>query len=361
MHSKPVSPPRVVLPIQYLRAVAAMMVVWHHAKGQFPGLDLLFPSNFGPSGVDLFFVISGFIMVAATAGQALTPWQFLRRRIIRVVPLYWLLTLAMVALALVAPSLFKTLKVSPATLLQSLLFIPHHSQSFADFVWPLLVPGWTLNFEMFFYVGFALSLFLPRGGLAVLGGLLAALVVAGFALGPFESAAALTYTSPVLLEFVAGGLIAIWWLSKRHTLPLAMSLLFMAAGAALLVLRDNAMLQVFSQIVGAALVVMGALDARLCTWHNRLLKGLGDSSYSLYLTHIFTLGALRVVWAKLMPASFTIFTAGTFMLVSLLCCAIVGWLSYRWLETPMLHWLRSKRPSNAALGGTGVRGAGPLS
>ncbi len=296
-------------------------------------------------------------MVVATAGQTLTPWQFLRRRIIRVVPLYWLLTLAMVALALVAPSLFKTLKVSPTTLLQSLLFIPHYSQSFANVVWPLLVPGWTLNYEMFFYFVFALSLFLRgRGGLAALVALFAALVAAGFALGPFESAAALTYTSPLLLEFVAGALIGAWWLSQRQPLPLAASLLFMAVGAALLALRDNATLHVLSQIVGATLVVMGALDARFSTWHNRILKELGDSSYSLYLTHIFSLGALRVVWAKLMPASLTIFTASTFMLTSLVFCAIVGWLSYRWLETPMLHLLRGKQPSGRAPGLASVRG-----
>jgi hypothetical protein len=62
---------------------------------------------------------------------------------VRVVPLCWLLTLLMVAVALVAPGLFKTLKVQASTLAQSLLFIPHFSQSFPGVVWPLLVPGWT--------------------------------------------------------------------------------------------------------------------------------------------------------------------------------------------------------------------------
>lgn len=138
-----------------------MMVVWHHAAGQIPGMSARVPWVFGTSGVDLFFVISGFIVVVTTAGVDTKPFDFWRRRIVRVVPLYWLLTLLMVTVALIAPGLFKTLKVAPETVLQSLLFIPHFSQSFSGVVWPLLVPGWTLNFEMFFYALFGLALILP--------------------------------------------------------------------------------------------------------------------------------------------------------------------------------------------------------
>ncbi len=343
--------PRVILPIQYLRGVAALMVVWHHARTQLPGLEALFPWGFGTSGVDLFFVISGFIMVVTTADSDVGPWQFLRRRVIRVVPLYWLLTLAMVAAAMVAPSLFKTLKVSPTTLLQSLLFIPHFSQSFPNSVWPLLVPGWTLNFEMFFYAIFGGSLLLPaRGRLAALSLFFLALAGIGLALGPFNSAAAQTYTHPMLLEFAAGALIGAWWLGDHPRLPFVASLLFMTVGAATLVLRGHEPLGDFTQIIGAALAVMGALDVRLGAWRNRLLQALGDSSYSLYLTHLFALGVMRVAWAKLVPTAPTLFTGSAFMLTSLLGCAAVGWLSYRWIETPLLLRLSGARsaPARAA-------------
>lgn len=348
--SKLLPKPRPILPIQYLRGVAALAVVWHHARGQLPGLEALFPWDFGTSGVDLFFVISGFIMVVTTIGSGMRPQQFLWRRIIRVVPLYWLLTLSMVVVALVVPSLFNTLKVSPNTLLQSLLFIPHFSQSFPDSVWPLLVPGWTLNFEMFFYAVFGVALFLPaRCHLAAVSLFLLALICIGFAFGPFSSAVARAYTHPMLLEFVAGALIGGWWLSGQFRLPEVASALLIAIGVAMLVLRDRAPLGYFTQIIGAVLGVVGSVDRRFGTWNSRVLQALGDSSYSLYLTHIFTLGALRVVWSKLLPAMPALFSGSTFMLMSLLVCAAVGWLTYRWVETPLLRGLSGSRSAPAGV------------
>jgi exopolysaccharide production protein ExoZ len=344
------SPSRVILPIQYLRGVAALMVVWHHAAGQVNGMSSIVPWVFGTSGVDLFFVISGFIMVVTTSGSGIGPTEFWRRRIVRVVPLYWLLTLAMVAVALVAPGLFRTLKVAPSTLLQSLLFIPHFSNSFPGVVWPLLVPGWTLNFEMFFYAVFGLALLLPeRNRLLPLVAFFVLLTALGFAFGPFASAAAQTYTHPMLLEFAAGASIAAWWLSGRWRLPRATSWALIGAGAVLLVLRDQKPFGTSMQIAGAVLVVIGALDQRLAAWRSPVLQALGDSSYSLYLTHIFTLGALRVLWVKLVPGAPGLTATLVFMAVSLVVCAVVGWLVFRWIETPLLRRLNRRR-RRAAVG-----------
>lgn len=342
---------RVILPIQYLRGVAALMVVWHHAAGQVSGMSTLVPWAFGTSGVDLFFVISGFIMVVTTAGTGIGPGAFWRRRIVRVVPLYWLLTLLMVAIALVAPGLFKTLKVAPSTLLESLLFVPHFSQSFPGTVWPLLVPGWTLNFEMFFYAVFGVALFLPeRSRLIPLVAFFLLLTAIGLVFGPFTSAAAQTYTHPMLLEFAAGASIGAWWLADRWRLPPSMSWLLIGAGAVLLVLRDREPLGTSTQIVGAVLVVMGALDSRFASWRSPVLQALGDSSYSLYLTHIFTLGALRVIWVRVLPAPPDLAATIAFMLVSLAVCGGAGRLVYRWVETPLLQRLNRRR--KAAVVGT---------
>ena len=338
------SPSRVILPIQYLRGVAALMVVWHHAAGQVAGMSSLVPWVFGTSGVDLFFVISGFIMVVTTSGTGIGPGEFWRRRVVRVVPLYWLLTLSMVAVALVAPGVFRTLKVAPSTLLQSLLFIPHFSQSFPDAVWPLLVPGWTLNFVMFFYAVFGLALLAPeRKRLVPLVALFVLLTLLGFAFGPFASAAAQTYTHPMLLEFAAGAAIAAWWLDGRWRLPTATSSGLVAAGAVLLVLRDQEPFGTSTQIVGAVLVVVGALDTRFAAWRNQVLQALGDASYSLYLTHIFTLGALRVAWATLVPGPPGLAATLAFMAIALVVCAAVGWLVFRWIEMPLLRRLNRRR------------------
>ena len=332
---------RLILPIQYLRGIAALMVVWFHAVGQIPVVATFFPSTFGNSGVDLFFVISGFIMVVTTAGTDVSALEFFRRRVVRVVPLYWLLTLAMVVTAIAMPSLFRTLIVAPKTLLESLFFIPHFSASFPSKAWPLLVPGWTLNFEMFFYLVFALSLLLPaRAQLRAFIAAFALLIGAGMAFGPFESAPAQVYTDPIMLEFVAGALLAQLWLHDRHHAPQWLSVVAIAAGAALLACRNSAPLGYFNQMVGASLVVFGSLHTAFGASRNSVLKALGDSSYSLYLTHLFTLGVLRVVWSRAFAAPTTELAAAAFVATGLVVCSGVGYLAYRWIETPLLARLK---------------------
>jgi exopolysaccharide production protein ExoZ len=330
-----------IQPIQYLRGIAALMVVWHHGVGQLATLETYFPFRFGTSGVDLFFVISGFIMVVTTAGRDVTPTEFIARRFVRVVPLYWVLTLALAATALVAPSLFRSVKLTAVSLIQSLLFIPHFSPSHAGMIWPVLVPGWTLNYEMFFYVVFAASLAFSHR-LAILSITLAMLVASGYLLGPFAHPIAQTYTDPILLEFVAGALIGRLWLAGAD-LPFVPSILASLVGAALLLRRDSPPLESYTQLLGAVLLVCGVLNRRILHWRNDLLRSLGDASYSIYLTHIFTLGVWRWVWARLNVGVTGLAAALAFMLLALVFASVVGWLSYRWIETPLLAWMRDRR------------------
>lgn len=293
--------------VQYLRALAAMMVVWHHALGQVAGtFNFIHVPEFGPYGVDLFFMISGFIMLVTTWGKDMTPKEFMWHRLRRIVPLYWIVTLAMVVIAIIAPTLFKTLKWDVPSLLKSLSFIPYDSLAAPGRVAPLLVPGWTLNFEMFFYVLFAGSLiFLPQDGLKVVIFTLLALVLAGLIIHP-TSAVWQVYTSARLLEFGAGMLVGRWYVShrwKRHDY----------------VYRWK----------------------RRDTTHP-ILSALGDSSYSIYLTHIFTLGLLRVVWVSIVPTA-TMGSSIAFVSISLVLCALVGWFCFRLIESPLTRMLSGKR------------------
>jgi exopolysaccharide production protein ExoZ len=331
-----------IQPIQYLRGVAAMMVVWHHARLQFPSIKELFPGASGASGVDLFFVISGFIMVVTTDGAGTTCKEFIRRRLIRVAPLYWVLTLAMVALWVVAPSVFKSLRVTWETLLLSLAFVPHFSASFPGVIWPLLVPGWTLNFEMFFYLVFGLLLLAPpRWRLPSLTALFVALAAFGIAAGPFDSPVLRTYTSFLLLEFVAGAWIGHLWLRGHCNLSIGMSLALVGAGFVILTVGDVGVFERGNEVLGAAMVVGGVLNPRFARLSLDWLSRLGDSSYSLYLTHLFTLGVMRLVWASMLPIEMDWALGLVFMVTAMLACAIVGYLTYRWLERPMLRKLQS--------------------
>ncbi len=148
--------------IQGLRAFAALNVVLLHAligadgAGAEPTL-LGALRGWGAGGVDLFFVISGFIMIHVQRSRRRGPVPFLRERILRVAPLYWALTLLLWSVLLAAPALFGRFETSAEGVLASLLFV---SQPLG-FGTPTLYVGWTLELEMLFYAVFAASLLLP--------------------------------------------------------------------------------------------------------------------------------------------------------------------------------------------------------
>ena len=148
--------------IQILRAVAALMVVLHHARLSVPGSDA-WPS-FGAAGVDIFFVISGFVMAyttsivssrpvaeVASTGLLAKAGKFLRKRVVRVVPLYWL--------ALLWTSRRDLMHAHIGTdLVKDFLFLPHPNNVFHSWLAPTLQQGWTLNYEAFFYILFAVAI-----------------------------------------------------------------------------------------------------------------------------------------------------------------------------------------------------------
>jgi exopolysaccharide production protein ExoZ len=146
----------------------------------------------------------------------------------------------------------------------------------------------------------------------------------------------------MLIEFVAGAAIGTWWQQRRPMPGPVMSALLLVGGYALLACRNLPPLGQFTQMAGAALMVTGALSPRFSDWHFTPLRALGDSSYSLYLTHLFTLGLLRVLWSRVVPPVETWTGAATFMAVALVGASVVGWLTYRLLETPMMEWLNAR-------------------
>jgi exopolysaccharide production protein ExoZ len=340
-----------IQPIQFLRAIAALMVVWHHAREQLTNLKYLFPSESGNSGVDLFFVISGFIMVVTTSKKQVSARNFLLRRIVRVVPLYWLLTLSVVTLAMLAPQLLRSTDISASHVIQSLLFIPHMSPTHLGTAWPVLVPGWTLNYEMYFYAVFACTLLLNlRYRFAALTVLLGSLVLAGLILGSLRGPVVATYTSLLLLEFLVGAVLGRLWVADRVIRSAWGSALSLVVGFALLLWRE-APHAPLAQILGSGLVVAGALSPSFREWRNRPMLALGDASYSIYLTHLFALGLLRWVWTRLDISQLGFAYSWLFMLAALVFASVVGWLVHWWVEQPLTAWLTGRlfQPTPRAL------------
>ena len=174
--------------VQFLRGIAAFSILIAHT----PYLQR------GHFGVDLFFVISGFIMMYVTERS---HENFLRKRIIRIVPLYWLGTFGLFALAAIAPDVLNTASTDIPNLLKSLFFIPYFNGRTFE---PLLRLGWTLNYEIFFYLMFFIALSLSHTYRAVIAtALLLGCVVFGQLADP-QHPVAQFYANPILLEFVYG-------------------------------------------------------------------------------------------------------------------------------------------------------------
>jgi exopolysaccharide production protein ExoZ len=320
--------------LQYLRAVAAIMVVWHHARGLFaPGM---FPDDVGMAGVDVFFVLSGFLMVYTTRRAPSTGAAFLKRRIVRIVPLYWL------ALASTALIQARSAPVSPFWLIRDFLFIPHRDQ--AGNILPLVAPGWTLNYEMFFYLLFATTIALSiRGQLLAIGLAFAALTSSSLLIS-WERVPMIWYTRPIVWEFFFGMALSVAWRNGLLGVGRRWGAAFVLAGWAWILLGPSERIEerrVMVYGVGALLVVFGTL---VCTVDQkrsiRWLGALGDASYSIYLTHLMVLVVVRKLLGSVVDLlSLSRPQAVVFALISIAIACLAGLLSFWVVERPLTEWV----------------------
>jgi len=274
---------RPLISIQYLRAGAALAVVIYHAvQWRSGGFDV------GRAGVDVFFVISGVIMWTVTAGRKGAPFPFLLRRLIRVAPLYWLVTLAVTGIAVIWPMFLPQVFPDPKALGLSLAFIPHFDRHGLPF--PTLPPGWTLDYEAIFYLVFAAALLAPLAARAwLVTAILAGIVAAGFLL---DDPLYILGANPMLLQFAAG--VWIGEAMRRRALPAAawgVAMIVAAFGFWTVIQAGGLFLELWRPLqwgLPAALLVSGALTlemrGRLPCWAP--LKRLGDASFAIYLIHM---------------------------------------------------------------------------
>src|ERR1700730_13801630 len=201
---------RKLLSIQALRIVAAgLVVVTHSTFYAFERLDRnFFVWQRGTRGVDIFFVISGFVMIYSSQKLLALPggWKtFAERRIVRIVPLYWLITTLKVFILLVTTGLALHTKLSPITVICSYLFLP--AKNLDGQIDPVVGVGWTLTFEMLFYFLFALALFLRINVFKFVGVILALLSIGAYFRQPSWPPIAF-YLNSIVLEFFLGMLVA---------------------------------------------------------------------------------------------------------------------------------------------------------
>jgi len=350
--AKPAGIP-VVITVQYLRALAAGLVVLHHALNV-PALAPYYTKPFGTFGVDLFFVISGYIMWATTCGRERGPAKFWRARIARVVPLYWIFTSLFVVVALAVPGAMLTAAIEPAHLLKSYLFIPAEHPRLGGIL-PTYTLGWTLNYEMFFYFVFGLCLLISHRAsrLMLLVGSLTLLVVIG-AIGEPRGAIARTYTNPILLEFAAGSVLA-WFATSGKGLSPAVGWGLIGAAVVWLAVAYAHDASTFeAHAFPAVAMVAGALVLEPLARERISASSLflGNASYSIYLAHPFGVRAWYLAFERLIgTASFA--AAAAYVLTAVVVGFGAGVASYLFVEKPLIQLTRrragrSQRATTAA-------------
>jgi len=331
--SKPAS---VLVSIQYLRALAAAMVLLHHVawKGAQHGENPLWWFTFGAAGVDLFFIISGYIMCAATDSRLIDFISFMKARFFRIVPLYWLLSLAALFVFLLMPNKVNSSGGS-TDILNSFLLWPTTGKY-------LIQNGWTLSYEFLFYGLFALGLRVGRFRCVIAVAAIVALVLAGQWLesqGVWGS----FLTNAILLEFVMG--IAAFHLFKRgFRADAALSVALIAAAIGGFVFTGE--LEAGEpRVIGyglpslALFIAVRSLEGRTIRFDRSLVGkvagAMGDSSYSMYLIHPFFLVAATAVLSKVGLASHGWLLTTVLFIGSM----ATGWYCYVLLEKPMTQWI----------------------
>jgi peptidoglycan/LPS O-acetylase OafA/YrhL len=285
--------------VQALRFVAAMLVVWHHVQGPLTGYSgIAIDTNFGQAGVDVFFVISGFIMFHTNADYPRTAGQFWLERLVRIAPLYWLATWLVIAMAWAGVRPLNLNGFSTGNILTSMAVIPDLRADGEPL--PILTPGWTLNYEMFFYALFGLT-FMVRSQAASLLMLTATFLGLWLAsaLAPLPFALH-TLAQPITLEFAAGAGLAVL---MRHVRPpsgarsTVIGYGLLIAGVASLAVIDSLFYRsLYGEGVARALgfglpaiaIVSGALVLERAghAWRSNTLMLLGSASYAIYLFHL---------------------------------------------------------------------------
>lgn len=280
--------------IQYLRALAALAVVCFHAAKKF---DV--NMAFGAAGVDIFFVISGFIMWVITQNSPQTPLTFLKRRIERLAPMYWIVTSIMIVGGILG--LFPNMVLTAQHTFYSLFFIPHISPSNGE-PYPILAQGWTLNYEMFFYAFFAAFLLVKNANmrLCLISLTFAALVIIGIIFEP-QNIILKSFTRPIILEFICGMIIGQLWL-KGIILPkflAAISIIAALTGYVSLHITGIGYYDVYTGTL-AVLLVLGFLGFEniMAKKPQKPILYIADWSYSIYLTHTLVISVLAKVIEK---------------------------------------------------------------
>jgi len=338
--------------LQAGRGVAAVLIVLFHLSGPHLTTDrtwsyLPFASIFrwGHAGVDLFFVMSGFLIFyihGHEAGDRAAIPRYLWKRLRRIYPIYWMVTLVALSAYFAAPGLGDGHERDPLVILSSFLLVHINSAE------SVLGVAWTLYHEVLFYALFAVYLYDRMIG-ALLGSLFVALAAVVALFGPLPGISPF-YAAPNHLLFAMG--IAAAWIIQEHRCHWPKRLI--CAGSILLpaVIWNNLAghylsqpFQILAYGTAASFILVGLVQLERS---GRLrvpafLVLVGNASYSIYLTHLMSLSVASKLFGGLHAKSLLAAQSEYIGLVAF--AIIVGLIAYWLVERPVLKWLSREKPS----------------
>ncbi|MGG7661727.1 acyltransferase family protein [Dyadobacter sp. BHUBP1] len=355
--------------IQVLRGIAALYVTIYHLKDVIPGdapfrKEIDFIAGSGPAGVSLFFVISGFIMVYITRNTLPSMgsiFRFIAKRLIRIWPAYAIITLAYCLL-------HSRMSPNPewaSELLRSLLFIPLSNTPAPFYGYATLNVGWSLNYEIYFYLLIAISMLFSRLRWYAFF-LMIAVTLAGIPAyyGVFTLKAdkmqnlGAPYlnmiTNPIIWNFVCGVFLGLaYYHNSMHERIRALLSIKMVAPTVLCL----AIWQFLSGFLGGFGPLEWGLGSTLVFaafvfhYQERIQKfpswlvRLGDMSFSIYLLHVPIVVGLGFLFRKL---GFPVYSEGTAMFLLSLALTLIGSrISYEYIEVKLTsylsQWLRKSK------------------
>ena len=306
--------------IELLRFIAAAAVVALHL----PALNFS-----GSWGVDMFFIISGFVMMLSTTTD---HDKFFTKRLIRIVPIYWVMTIAIFFLAIFMPGVLSYTSADFSHLVKSMFFVPFDKNGAGHF--PILFVGWTLNYEMFFYAIFAVALFISSKHKD----LITAAVLFGFVIcfKPLSGFFPQVYGNLIILEFVLG-LALFELLGQRRLERLALYTAIYLAPLLLFegVMNDRAYRFGLPCFVGALLAMRILNNVKF----PKPILTLGGASYALYLSHIYVIQFCDKVLDLFRFGPAINLLVSIFVFAVTLVAAV---LLYKCFERPVTKWLRAR-------------------
>jgi len=342
--------------LQAGRAVAALLVVIYHlgaalAAQKYFGVDAFaVPFPVGAFGVYFFFVLSGFIILTVHAEDVGRPARFagyLKKRLIRIYPTYWLIFVPVLAAALAASSLRDAVPHDALVLFKAFLLIPQDPAVVGSNGSPVLVVAWTLQYEMLFYLFFGLLILSRALAAAAAIGLLLLVAFAGSHAFPWSF-----FAQDYLWLFAMGMAVAALCRSKK---AFGMRMLLLAGASAVLLVAIG--IDAFAAAglfkdwrivlygLAGALIVFGAVSAEdrgRVIGGQRAMQTLGDASYALYLMHYPLISLLCKLAMLAGLDKLGLAGAAIAYAVILGACMLAAVAFHLWIEKPLTTYLRTR-------------------